>query len=47
MDFIYLWKYLEQTRELAVPVGDVGGLAVDQGGDHVTQRRQAEVGSQK
>jgi len=36
-------SYLEQTGELGVPVGDVLGLAVHEGGDHVAQGGQRQV----
>ena len=34
---------LQESRELGVSVGDVGGLAVNQSRDDVTQRRQRQV----
>jgi hypothetical protein len=36
-------EYLEEAGELGVPVWDVLGLAVHQGGDHVPQGGQRQV----
>ncbi len=36
-------EYLKEAGELGVPVGNVLGLAVHQGGDHVPQGGQREV----
>ncbi len=36
-------EYLKEASELGVPVGDVLGLAVHQGGDHVPQGGQRQV----
>ena len=39
-----MWSLtLEEARQFGVAVGDVGGLAVHQSGDDVTQRRQRQV----